>query len=264
MIVKTVGVALRIDPFSRTSQIVTWLTPDHGRLVTLAKGVRRSRNPLAGQYDLFYTSEILFYSSFRSTVQTLKECSSVDARMALRQNWRASVAASYLCDVVNHVTPSGATQSALFDFLNMFLDFIVAYGISPAVLHWSELKLLDLLGVGPQLMACQSCGTREFHQDEPVYMAIADGGVLCLPCRTKTVPTAYAISQDVLAMLRTWKEVSSPTIARRTSCTAAQTRSLGTVLGDFIRYHLEPLSRTRDIALELISFSPAIGTGRGL
>lgn len=60
MIIKTTGLVLRLDPFSKTSQVITWLTPDHGRTVTLAKGAKRVKSNLVGQYDCFYTCELLF------------------------------------------------------------------------------------------------------------------------------------------------------------------------------------------------------------
>ena len=37
-IIKTEGIVLAIRPWSRTSHIVTWLTPDHGCVTTLVKG----------------------------------------------------------------------------------------------------------------------------------------------------------------------------------------------------------------------------------
>ena len=41
MIIKTTAIVLRIHPFSRTSRVVTWLTSDFGRVVTVIKGADR-------------------------------------------------------------------------------------------------------------------------------------------------------------------------------------------------------------------------------
>lgn len=255
MIVKTVGICLRLDPFSKTSQVVTWLTPDQGRVVTLAKGAKRTKNAFSGQYDLFYTSEILFYSSMRSAIHVLKECSALDPREKLRHDWRASACASYLCDVLNRMTPTGSPQMPLFNFSGRFLDFVVAHGVSPAILHWSELRLFHLLGVAPQLNSCRSCGTSQFHVDEPLWLSMSRGGVICAQCKRAERDALLAVTPDVLAMLRAWQEASSPLIARRTTCTEGQRGMMSSILGDFLRYHLESSSRARDIALNLVSAS---------
>ena len=36
---KTEGIVLRVTPFSTTSHVVVWLTPDRGRLPTAIKGI---------------------------------------------------------------------------------------------------------------------------------------------------------------------------------------------------------------------------------
>jgi recombinational DNA repair protein (RecF pathway) len=41
MVESATGLVLRIRPLTETSLIVHWLTPDLGRLATVAKGARR-------------------------------------------------------------------------------------------------------------------------------------------------------------------------------------------------------------------------------
>ena len=73
MMEKTKAIVLRITPYSKTSQIVSWITPDHGRLTTLVKGACRPKSAFLGQYDLFYTCEVIFYKNDRHTVHIMKE-----------------------------------------------------------------------------------------------------------------------------------------------------------------------------------------------
>src|SRR5436190_23742686 len=60
MVERTQGLILRTRPLSGVSLIVQWLTPDAGRIATVAKGARRSNSPFRGKLDLFY----LAYFSF--------------------------------------------------------------------------------------------------------------------------------------------------------------------------------------------------------
>ncbi len=54
----TVGMVLARTDFQEADRILTVLTPDHGKLRVIAKGVRRQRSKLAGGIELFSVSEI--------------------------------------------------------------------------------------------------------------------------------------------------------------------------------------------------------------
>ena len=43
------GVILRIRPLTESSLIVQWLTPESGRLATVAKGARRPKSAFLGK-----------------------------------------------------------------------------------------------------------------------------------------------------------------------------------------------------------------------
>ena len=73
MILKDDAIVLRIYPFGNTSRSVVWLTRQHGKIVTLAKGSQRPGSALLGQFDLFYTCEVLFYAREQRQVHILKE-----------------------------------------------------------------------------------------------------------------------------------------------------------------------------------------------
>ena len=94
MILKTTALALRFYPFSNTSRIVAWLTPDQGRIATMVKGSQRPRSLFLGQYDLFYTCELLYHRRERGGLHIARECSPLKWREGLRRDWRAAAAAS--------------------------------------------------------------------------------------------------------------------------------------------------------------------------
>ena len=70
-IIKTHGIVLSIHPWSQTSHVVTWLTPDHGPVTTLVKGAVRPKSAFLGQYDLNYTCEIVYYADTRRVLATM-------------------------------------------------------------------------------------------------------------------------------------------------------------------------------------------------
>ena len=93
MILQDDAIALRIHPFGNTSRVVVWLSATHGKMATMVKGSQRDRSPFLGQYDLFYTCELLFYAREHQNLHILKECFPLKIRPAFRSDWRACAAA---------------------------------------------------------------------------------------------------------------------------------------------------------------------------
>jgi len=56
----TQGIILTRTDFGEADRIITLLTPDHGKLRLMAKGVRRIKSKLAGGIELFSVSHITF------------------------------------------------------------------------------------------------------------------------------------------------------------------------------------------------------------
>ena len=66
----TTGIILRRTDYGEADRIITILTPDHGKLHLLAKGVRRIKSKLAGGIELFSVSH-LTYLAGRKELGTL-------------------------------------------------------------------------------------------------------------------------------------------------------------------------------------------------
>ena len=121
-IVSTRGIVLAIHPWSRTSHVVTWLTPDRGVVPTLVKGAVRPKSAFLGQYDLFYLCDLLYYARPSGALHAIREVSPVNLRERLRGRWRATALAGYAADLARRLAPPGGESAAWFDFLDRFLD----------------------------------------------------------------------------------------------------------------------------------------------
>lgn len=74
--IRTTGIVLQRTNYGEADRIVTLLTPDHGKLRLMARGVRRPKAKLAGGIELFSVSDITFIRG-RGEIGTL-----VSARLA--------------------------------------------------------------------------------------------------------------------------------------------------------------------------------------
>ena len=153
-IIKTEGVVLQIRPWSRTSHVVAWLTPDHGPVATLVKGAVRPKSAFLGQYDLFYTCDLLYYARAHGDLHALREVCPVERRDALRGRWRETALAGYAADLMRELAPSGTEAESWFAFLVRFLDDLALGGgdvraFCRRMLVRLEMNVLKLAGLAP-------------------------------------------------------------------------------------------------------------------
>ena len=156
-IIKTQGIVLAIRPWSQTSHVVTWLTPDHGPVTTLVKGAVRAKSAFLGQYDLFYRCDLLYYARASGDLHPLREVTPCNLREHLRGDWRATALAGYAADLVKDLAPANAEAAAWFSFLDALLFRLECPGGSQLVATASalqelvrlEMEILQLAGWAP-------------------------------------------------------------------------------------------------------------------
>ena len=127
-IIKTQGIVLAIRPWSQTSHVVTWLTPDHGPVTTLVKGAVRAKSAFLGQYDLFYRCDLLYYARASGDLHALREVTPRNLRERLRGDWRATALAGYAADLVKDLAPANAEAANWYSFLEELLSRLESAG----------------------------------------------------------------------------------------------------------------------------------------
>lgn len=252
-LVKCHTICLRYHPFSNTSRVVQWLADEGVRLATLVKGSQRARGGFLGQFDLFYTCELVYYARMNSAVQIARECSPLKPRTRLRSDWKACAAASYFCDAVSRVLPPQATQVSLFKLLDTALDFVADNSATPECVFLFELHLLNLLGLAPRLRECARCRAVLAPDAQDLFFSPAQGGVLCSTCRRLDDTTCRPISTPVWAAMRSWQALEWP--PQQTwipPISRAQRHEIEDLLGAFMAYHVDISLPSRAVALDVI------------
>ena len=148
-IIKTQGIVLAIRPWSQTSHVVTWLTPDHGPVATLVKGAVRAKSAFLGQYDLFYLCDLLYYARASGDLHALREVTPRDLREHLRGDWRATALAGYAADLDKDLAPANAESAAWYSFLDTLLTRLENTGGVLQKLVQLEMEILQLAGWAP-------------------------------------------------------------------------------------------------------------------
>lgn len=222
---KTRAICLGVRPWSRTSHIVTWLTPE-GKVSTVAKGAERPKSFLLGQYDANYTCEIVYYARARNGVHALRECAPVKTRDFIRRDWRLAAYLEYARFLAAELAPSGPEAAEWMDLLERELDG--EDGNLVVRLLEYELSVLRLAGLSPSLAGCKP-------SESPFYI---DTGSFTRP-GTRQMPVSVEVAA-VLMRPRACKNLRFLLDAAR-------------VLGVYYQFHLDFPVETRRTVLKLIA-----------
>ena len=115
MIQNATGLILRTRPLTETSFIVHWLTPQFGRMATVARGARRPKSPFLGKLDLFYLVDFSFSRSRRSDLHTLREVSQRETHGAIRQDISKLRHAAYATNFMEQATETETPLPAVYE-----------------------------------------------------------------------------------------------------------------------------------------------------
>ena len=149
MIESATGLILRTRPLTETSLIVHWLTPDFGRIATVAKGARRPKSPFLGKLDLFYEADFSFSRSRHSDLHNLREAVPREMHGAIRGDIFKLRQAAYATALIEQATETETPLPAVFDLLRGFLDCLCRQKPAAQLVFVFELKLLRELGLVP-------------------------------------------------------------------------------------------------------------------
>ncbi len=211
MVENTQGLILRTRPLTETSLIVHWLTPDLGRIATVAKGARRPNSPFRGKLDLFYLADLSLSRSRRSQLHTLREVVLRQINPALRHDLAYLKQASYCVALIEQTTETETPLPAIFQMLTGLLAHLPQQPAQSLILFAFEMKLLVELGLKPGLG------------------------------ENRLSPGA----RQILAKLAE----SDWTALSRLKLSAVQSREIQQFLSDFLVYHLGKVPPSRKAAL---------------
>jgi DNA repair protein RecO (recombination protein O) len=262
MFIQSQAIALQIRPWSKTSHMVTWLTPDYGKVVTVVKGACRPKSAFLGQYDLFYTCDLLFYRRDHDGVHAIRECEPIDLREPLRRSWRQATAAAYLADLTARVTPEHQSNQALYSLFSQTLDGLAYSQENPShkLILGYEINLLRLLGVLPDFTTCPLC-----HTPDRTWLrfSLPSGRFLCKHTGTRlpneaTLPVHRDVQSLFLSFCGTDNVFSMDHLpfalaSNKNDVSSNLLFGLSRFLGMFIAFHLDVPSAVRRVALEMLN-----------
>ncbi|MEX1256072.1 MAG: DNA repair protein RecO [Gemmatimonadota bacterium] len=250
-LVTTPGILLRSHPYSESSRILRFLTPDFGVVALIGKGIARRGASSGGLPDTFGEGLLTFSHRPDRELHTLRDFHKTTGATSLGRDLRRFLGASLLVELLlAHALQEG--DPPLYAWIRSVL---IHLGTAPE----SELagwilaggwRTLSLLGFAPDLDHCAGCGKDLGGADDGLFdrFDAAAGGLRCPGCSEGSpLPRVGKTARRDLA-----------TFVRGAPPSALQgSRAHLALLEDFALHHLAPGRTFRSVAMLRPLLDPA-------
>jgi DNA repair protein RecO (recombination protein O) len=221
------GIVLRSFPFGEADRVVVLLSPNHGKVRMVAKGVRRTKSRFGGRLEPFTHVDIVLYEG--RNLGTLTAATTIESFPRLRSDLDKVVAAGTMVEVADAVAQEDEGSRRLFLLLQRGLKALEAGPLHPDLVPAYLLKAADVVGVSPALTHCAGCGTTAGL----TRFSFAAGGVQCDACRSES---AYALRSGLTEYLA---NLADADLDRLPDADESLTGDAMGVARRFLEYHLD-------------------------
>jgi DNA repair protein RecO (recombination protein O) len=230
---QTEAVIVKRINLGEADRILTFYTPDYGKLRAVAKGTRRPRSKMGGHVELL-THSLLLLARGRN-LDIVTQAQTINSFLPLKDDLKRMSCGLYISELIDSFTEEDVENRALFQLLLDTLDLLTQAKNNHTVLRYFEMHLLNHTGYRPQLRKCANCNSS--LQPIANYFSSSQGGVLCPDCGYQE-PFVQQLSLNALKVLRLWQDCDYPT-ASRIKVNSELSAELEQITRDYIRYLLE-------------------------
>ncbi len=176
---KARAIVLRARNLGEADKIFTLLTDVSGKLDAVGKGVRRVKSQLAGRLE--FGSEVTLGLHRGRNLDVITSAELVTSRWTGLVQPAAFATASVLVELVDAFCEPDLALPDVYLLLDRALDALAAGNDTVALLPRFALRLLAVLGLGPECETCVRCGATLIERR--TWADLEGGGLTCEGCR---------------------------------------------------------------------------------
>jgi len=221
------GIVLRSFPFGEADRVVVLLSPNSGKLRTVAKGIRKTKSRFGGRLEPFCHVDLVLYEG--RNLDTITQATIIEPFHQLRADLDRVIAAGTMVEVADAVAQENEPARRLFLLLQRGLKALDAGPGHPDLVTSFLLKAAEVVGVAPSFDHCAGCGrTGDLRR-----FSFPAGGILCERCGAAG---AYVLREGLTGYLA---GVAQADLTALPEANAALSSEAMGVARRFLEYHLE-------------------------
>jgi DNA repair protein RecO (recombination protein O) len=230
----TDAIVLSRFDLGEADRVLTLITPEHGKLKAIAKGIRRPSSRLGGSLEPF--AELNIALARGRTFDVVTEVRVGHAWLRLRDSLESAATAWYIAELADRSLEERTAAESMYAMLHRAYELLDA-GMAPGrVARWYEMHLADELGQRPEVDRCVECD-RMLEPTESFRWVPPLGGVLCSRCPGPGADRT-GLSLEALKVLKAYQRLDIEAIAALRLPEEVE-REVEAAMRDFMRIALE-------------------------
>ncbi len=197
-LVSSDAILLDIRTLADHDQVVSMITPEHGRKSGVARGSKRKFSRYAGQLQPLARLQVTWFERDGRELVRLRDVNLVQSAEYLRSSLEDILLGAYLAEHAQKLTEEADDDHLFYRLLDRCLDALRDGGDRSVIARYYEAWSLRLTGIFPAPVECPSCGGRLLDR-----VALLPRDEVYLTCSDCHSPQAgdERVSREVLAFL---------------------------------------------------------------
>lgn len=258
---RTRGIVLHVTDHGEADKIVTFFSPDLGRITGIAKGAKRSQKRFVNKLEVFSLLQIMYRPARGDGLFFLSEADLENAYLSIRTHYDRYVVAMYAGELILRFTREHDPDPEIFMLLAWTMQEL-AEGRDPlAVAAFFHLRLLGAAGYEPQLDRCGLCAT-PVANGRDYALHTGRGALVCARCLDERQGAVLPLRMQTLRFLQHAQRSDLKTLPRlrltRTNALEAL-HILHRYTQDLLQHDIHSWRQVRKLAADQPPDSPPAG-----
>jgi DNA repair protein RecO (recombination protein O) len=205
----TEAIIIRKTKLGEADSILTFFTPELGKIQGFAKSLRKPKSRMAGHLELLTYSNVSLVRGHN--IDTITGAQTINSFLPIKDDLWLMSYGLYVSELVNQFTAEHQEHHDIFKLMLETLEQLPKAENKELLLRYFELHLLENAGYRPQLRECIAC----HKQLEPVknYFNPLGGGMLCPACAVSR-PQSIPLSVNAQKVLKALQGYDYPSVSR--------------------------------------------------
>ncbi len=233
----TTAIMLRRICYGDNDLIISFFTPDKGKISIIAKAAKKSTKRFGPILELFSVLQVVCRNGRRQGMMYLQEAALKESFSDIRADIKKTAYASYWAELINTWVEEDKAQSQLYYLFSIALEALNQGKIPDEMLSvFFQLKFLNLNGLSPDLRRCRECGIPvEKTAHTRLIFDFVKGGLQCPQCASAATGR-LTLSKGVLKQLQ-WIDQHDLETARRLCLSPQALQESLSFLEAFVPFH---------------------------
>lgn len=230
---RTEAIVLRHQNLGEADRVLSLLTPDHGKLRAVAKGIRKPLSRKAGHLELFTRGRVLIARG--RNMDVISQAEMIEPYLGLRDDLVRISYASYFAELVDSFVGEGDENRGIYNQFSAGLGWLCTSENLRLTARYFEMRVLERAGFRPELRNCVVGREKIVAEDQ--YISIPDGGVVCVEHGFEH-PRTRSLSKNALKVLH-YMQTRNYASVEKLRLRAVVHRELEQLLAHALTYNLE-------------------------